>query len=29
MSIDFIKEKFLAIEKIVNVSIEDIPIHNE
>lgn len=29
MSIDFIKEKFLAIEKIINVSIEDIPIHNE
>ena len=28
-SIEDIKEKFLAIEKIVNVSIEDIPIHNE
>jgi hypothetical protein len=29
MSIDAIKEKFLAIEKIVDVSIEDIHIHNE
>ena len=29
MSVDAIREKFLAIEKIVNVSIEDIPIHNE
>jgi len=29
MSIDAIKEKFLAIEKIVDVSIEDIQIHNE
>ena len=29
MSIDSIREKFLAIEKIINVSIEDIPIHNE
>ena len=29
MSIDDIKEKFLAIEKIIHVSIEDIPIHNE
>jgi len=29
MPIDDIKEKFLAIEKIVKVEIEDIPIHNE
>jgi len=29
ISLEDIKEKFLAIEKIVDVSIEDIPIHNE
>ena len=29
ISTDAIREKFLAIEKIINVTIEDIPIHNE
>ena len=29
VSVDAIKEKFLAIEKIINVEIKDIPIHNE
>jgi hypothetical protein len=29
MSIDEIKEKFMAIDKIVNVEIENIPLHQK